>query len=221
MVEDVLCDLFVPRLLKPIGKKLPIHPLDEFELTHSVLKLRIDTNVMLETIRGRVLLRDAAMEQIDKEDVFVFAEGGSDISVLNEMERHVLHFVDGQKQVQHIAQEMRDSYVNVACFLNSLIDHGCIRKGSLGSVAAAPAAGEESSILSPGDAPKPEPKDSSSIEEFSVYTGAHRASERTGAYRVLRDRRCLLSFFWLLALRLSVWHWWFLLTFSGRVKSRN
>ena len=59
---------------------------------------------------------------------FSLEEGAPSPDILNDMERGVLHFVDGRKTVEDIATSLRESNLNTACYLMSLRLQGFIRE---------------------------------------------------------------------------------------------
>ena len=91
----------------------------------SAVKLRIDVPVLLEMVEARVAERDAVQRLLRALISYSLVErSGQD--ELNEQERNVLHFVDGRQSVNSIAQALRDSSLNVACYLTSLQQQGFV-----------------------------------------------------------------------------------------------
>ena len=132
LVEDVLCDCFgeMHQSLNFIDEV----DIDDFDLDERAVKLRIDVMVLIEMVRVRVAERDAVQQEIESYDQpYVLVEGAPDQDSLNEQELHVLHFVDGRQTVNTIAQALRDSALNTACYLTSLSQQGFVRPRPAGT----------------------------------------------------------------------------------------
>ncbi|MFW6258818.1 MAG: hypothetical protein ACOC26_04925, partial [Halochromatium sp.] len=85
-----------------------------------------------------------------------------DASRLNEMERHVLHFVDGRKSVQDIAAALRESCLNIGCYLISLKVQGYIRPSGTSSLRRVPTDRHPAPPVAP---PPPQPVPTPAMQE--------------------------------------------------------
>ena len=196
LVEDALCDIF--------GNPHQAMAFDAagtpqaFDLSRTAVKLRIQVEMLLRMVESRVAERDTVIREVpDWGLVFSLVEGAPESAGLNDMERHVLHFVDGRKTVAEIAQALRESCINVSCYLINLKMQGFIgatggttRKlaGESGSTTrstlpaiAPPPAG--AAATAPGAAPATESATAdamppgltqSQITEFQVYHAGNR-----------------------------------------------
>lgn len=102
---------------------------ESFDLERTAVKLRIQVDLLLTMVESRVTERDAALAEVNDWDVvYALLEGAPSPEGLNDMERGVLHFVDGRKTIRDIASGMRESCVNTACYLVSLQMQGFISR---------------------------------------------------------------------------------------------
>ena len=125
LVEDVLCDSFGQEHQQLLFNQQA--QVDDYDLDLTAVKLRIDVAVLLEMVEARVAERDAVQVEIESFDhPYSLVEGAPESIHLNEQELNVLHFVDGRQSVNSIAQAMRDSSLNVACYMTSLSQQGFV-----------------------------------------------------------------------------------------------
>ena len=87
--------------------------------------------MLVRMVESRVAERDRVRSDINDWSMrFSLEEGAPSTTSLNDMERGVLHFVDGRKSVEDIATALRESNLNTACYLMSLRLQGFIREAS-------------------------------------------------------------------------------------------
>lgn len=129
LVEDALCDCFgTPHDTIEWDDNAIV---ESFDTERSAVKLRIQVDMLLRMVESRIAERDRVRAEInDYDQRFSLEEGAPDPSALNDMERGVLHFVDGRKTVEEIATALRESNLNTACYLVSLRLQGFIREAS-------------------------------------------------------------------------------------------
>ena len=133
MVEDILCYTFGSRLTTSWQNEADVD-IASFDLNKSAVKIRIDIDMLLTMVQSRIQEREAVEQRISNWDtVYSNEEGAPPDSQLNEMERNVLHFVDGRASAKDIARSLRESNINVGIYLCSLENQGFIRKGGIRS----------------------------------------------------------------------------------------
>ena len=133
MVEDILCYTFGSKLTTSWQNEADVD-IESFDLNKSAVKIRIDIDMLLTMVQSRIQEREAVEQRISNWDtVYSNEEGAPPDSQLNEMERNVLHFVDGRASAKDIARSLRESNINVGIYLCSLENQGFIRKGGIRS----------------------------------------------------------------------------------------
>lgn len=156
LVEDTLCELFGnPHQNVAFDAAVDY---EAYDLDRSAVKLRIQVEMLLRMVESRVGERDTVLREMPSWDyVFRLVEGAPDASRLNEMERHVLHFVDGRKSVQDIAAALRESCLNIGCYLISLKVQGYIRPSGTSSTRRVPTDRHPAPATTPTATPPPQP----------------------------------------------------------------
>ncbi len=132
MVENVLVSDFSAATLDSfVWKEHDDETLLPYDLDISALKIRIDTDMLLSMAASRIQERESVLEATGAVTTVYSPTGTAGDGVeLNEMEAHVLDFIDGQRTINDIAQALRDSDINISCYIHSLVNHGLIRAGT-------------------------------------------------------------------------------------------
>ncbi len=106
-----------------------------FDFENSAIRLRIGTEVLLNTVQARVAEVDRVMQEVGGENaIFSMSENESGSAPLSEFEKHVLNFIDGRKTVEDIAVAFRESTLNMARLLQGMVAKGVVRRSSMGGV---------------------------------------------------------------------------------------
>ena len=127
MVEQVLINLFSQECQQLIFRAEGDPAIEPFDLDVGALKIRIESEMLLSMVQSRVQERDAVLSVInDFNRVYYRTHVDPARTSINEMEQHVLMMVDGAKNVRDIASSLRESTINIACYLKSLRDHGLV-----------------------------------------------------------------------------------------------
>lgn len=133
LVEDLLCASF--------GSKH--HDLkfdatataESFDLESSAVRLRIQTDVLLQMVEARASEEERVIQETGGWDaVFVLEEAASGGDDLDEYEKTVLGYVDGRRTLEDIAKLLRTSSMHMARTLVSLAAKGYARRGGVGMV---------------------------------------------------------------------------------------
>ena len=86
-----------------------------FDFDNSAIRLRIGTEVLLNTVQSRVNEIDHVMTDVGgSKAVFSLSESESGSAPLSDFEKHVLNFIDGRKTVEEIAVAFRESTINMS-----------------------------------------------------------------------------------------------------------
>jgi hypothetical protein len=106
-----------------------------FDFDNSAIRLRIGTAVLLNTVQSRVNEIDKVMNEVGGPDaVFSLSENESGSTVLSDLEKHVLNFIDGRKTVEDIAIAFRESTLSMSRLLHSMVAKGVVRRSVVGGV---------------------------------------------------------------------------------------
>ena len=106
-----------------------------FDFDNSAIRLRIGTEVLLNTVQARVAEVDRVMQEVGGENaIFSMSENESGSAPLSEFEKHVLNFIDGRKTVDDIAVAFRESTLNMARLLQGMVTKGVVKRSSIGGV---------------------------------------------------------------------------------------
>jgi hypothetical protein len=131
MVEDTLV-----RCFGSVHQELVFDERDDastFDFDNSAIRLRIGTEVLLNTVQTRVAEIDRVMLEIGGPDaVFALSENETGSVPLTELEKHVLNFIDGRKTVDDIAVAFRESTLNMSRLLYGMVSKGVIKRTSGG-----------------------------------------------------------------------------------------
>ena len=113
MVEDTLVKCF-----GTAHQEMVFDELDDastFDFDNSAIRLRIGTEVLLNTVQSRVNEIDHVMTDVGgSKAVFSLSESESGSAPLSDFEKHVLNFIDGRKTVEEIAVAFRESTINMS-----------------------------------------------------------------------------------------------------------
>lgn len=131
MVEEILCHAFSNQHQTSWQNEADVD-ITSFDLNKTAVKIRIDIDMLLTMVQSRVQEREAVQQRLsDFNTIYSFTEDAPPDAQLNDMERNVLHFVDGRQSVKDIARSMRETAVNVGIYLCSLENQGFIRQGGI------------------------------------------------------------------------------------------
>ncbi len=179
MVEDTLVRCFgVPH------DELVFDERDDagtFDFDNSAIRLRIGTDVLLNTVQARVAEVDRVMAEVGGGNaIYTMSESESDAGPLNEFEKHVLNFIDGRKTIEEIAVAFRESTLNMSKMLCSMAERGVVKKAiqAQGGISRLRAAAQTAE-------PFQTPSVSSSQEYLSDFV-PHRAAPEQGSNVALR-----------------------------------
>ncbi|MBA3845771.1 MAG: hypothetical protein H0X45_03875, partial [Planctomycetes bacterium] len=129
LVEDLLCASFGTKHHEL--KFDPAATAESFDLESSAVRLRIQTDVLLQMVEARASEEERVIQETGGWDaVFVLeeaAEGGDD---LDDYEKTVLGYVDGRRKLEDIAKLLRTSSMHMARTLVSLAAKGYARRGA-------------------------------------------------------------------------------------------
>ncbi|HYE06266.1 MAG TPA: DUF4388 domain-containing protein [Planctomycetota bacterium] len=129
LVEDLLCASFGSKHHEL--KFDPAATAETFDLESSAVRLRIQTEVLLQMVEARASEEERVIQETGGWDaVFVLeeaAEGGDD---LDDYEKTVLGYVDGKRTLEDIAKLLRTSSMHMARTLVSLAAKGYARRGT-------------------------------------------------------------------------------------------
>ena len=133
MVEDTLV-----RCFSNAHQELVFDERDDastFDFDNSAIRLRIGTEVLLNTVQSRVTEIDRVMREVGGENaIFSLSENESGSTSLSELEKHVLNFIDGRKTVNDIAVAFRESTLSMSRLLHGMVAKGAIKRTSIGGV---------------------------------------------------------------------------------------
>ncbi len=133
MVEDTLV-----RCFSNAHQELVFDERDDastFDFDNSAIRLRIGTEVLLNTVQSRVAEIDRVMREVGGESaIFSLSENESGSTPLSELEKHVLNFIDGRKTVDDIAVAFRESTLSMSRLLHGMVAKGAIKRTSIGGV---------------------------------------------------------------------------------------
>jgi hypothetical protein len=133
MVEDTLV-----RCFGTAHQELVFDERDDastFDFDNSAIRLRIGTEVLLNTVQARVAESDRVMNEVGGENsIFSLSENESGSASLSELEKHVLNFIDGRKTVDDIAVAFRESTLSMSRLLHGMVAKGAIKRTSIGGV---------------------------------------------------------------------------------------
>jgi hypothetical protein len=106
-----------------------------FDFDNSAIRLRIGTEILLNTVQSRVNEIDRVMQEVGGPDaVFALSENESGSAPLSEFEKHVLNFIDGRKTVEEIAVAFRESTLNMSRLLHGMVAKGVVKRSAIGGV---------------------------------------------------------------------------------------
>lgn len=125
-----------------------------FDFDSSAIRLRIGTEVLLNTVQARVNEIDRVMNEVGGPDaVFNLSESESGSAPLSDFEKHVLNFIDGRKTVEEIAIAFRESTLNMSRLLHGMVAKGAVKRSSIGGVSRLRAAVQPPASTVPVSAP--------------------------------------------------------------------
>jgi hypothetical protein len=106
-----------------------------FDFDNSAVRLRIGTEILLNTVQARVAEVDRVMQEVGGPDaVFSLSENEAGSAPLSEFEKHVLNFIDGRKTVEEIAIAFRESTLTMSRLLHGMAAKGVIKRSSIGGI---------------------------------------------------------------------------------------
>lgn len=106
-----------------------------FDFDNSAIRLRIGTEVLLNTVQSRVNEIDKVMNEVGGPDaIFTLSENETGSAPLSEFEKHVLNFIDGRKTVDDIAIAFRESTLTMSRLLHGMVAKGVVKRSSIGGV---------------------------------------------------------------------------------------
>jgi hypothetical protein len=106
-----------------------------FDFDNSAIRLRIGTEVLLNTVQSRVSEIDKVMNDVGGPDaIFTLSENETGSAPLSEFEKHVLNFIDGRKTVDDIAIAFRESTLTMSRLLHGMVAKGVVKRSSIGGV---------------------------------------------------------------------------------------
>ncbi len=142
MVEDCLCRFFTGKINQVAMDDQKT--IDGFDFDRQAFRLKIDAEVLLRTVDNRVAdIRTVQQEFGNFEAIFAFNEDSPGSGTLNDYEKRILDFVDGQTPIHEIAILFRDSSLNTARTLAQLAAKRIIRRLANDQVASS---GNQSSL---------------------------------------------------------------------------
>jgi PEGA domain len=106
-----------------------------FDFDNSAIRLRIGTEILLNTVQSRVNEIDKVMHEVGGPDaIFTLSENETGSAPLSEFEKHVLNFIDGRKTVDDIAVAFRESTLTMSRLLHGMAAKGVVKRSSIGGV---------------------------------------------------------------------------------------
>jgi len=104
-----------------------------FDFDSSAIRLRIGTEILLNTVQSRVNEIDKVMNEVGGPDaIFSLSENEMGSVPLSDFEKHVLNFIDGRKTVEDIAIAFRESTLNMSRLLHGMAAKGVVKRTSIG-----------------------------------------------------------------------------------------